>query len=324
MVYQLTLPKQWKQKRIHDMFHTSLLTPYHETEAHRVNYPEPPPDIIEGEEEYKVERILDSKRIGRNKKLHYLIQWKGYSEAHDTWELESNVEHAQESIRQFHQQHPAVVQTCYSNSQDKNGEDPSPSLMSSNASQNSSKSDLSLPINWTPYPATLDDNSPTATSPTQGNQHDSTSLATTVLGLTLANPGAVQVINAAPIWVRATSTTLTQPSATLHTSLQRAPHHHHPAWAFLDPEVYDSDGERRRIDHSPTSTSPPTDSHPPSPPLPRGFSQSPPSASSVVASTYQTAPSGPVSPPSLSSPPHSNHGLEGQDERAHYLGEGAQ
>ena len=73
MVYQLTLPKQWKQKGIHDMFHANLLTPYHETEAHGINYLEPPPDVIKGEEEYEVERILDSKRIGRNKKLHYLI-----------------------------------------------------------------------------------------------------------------------------------------------------------------------------------------------------------------------------------------------------------
>ena len=94
MVYQLTLPAQWKQKRIYDVFHASLLTPYHETKAHGVNYLEPPPDVIEGEEEYKVEKILDSKRTGWNKKLHYLIWWKGYSNAHDTWEPESNVEHA--------------------------------------------------------------------------------------------------------------------------------------------------------------------------------------------------------------------------------------
>ena len=59
MVYQLTLPPQWKQKRIHDVFHASLLTPYHETIAHGPNFPAPPPDIIEGEKEYEVERILD-------------------------------------------------------------------------------------------------------------------------------------------------------------------------------------------------------------------------------------------------------------------------
>ena len=97
-MYQLTLPTQWEQKRIHNVFHASLLTPYYETEAHGVNHLELPPDVIEGEEEYEVEKVLDSKRIGRNKKLHYLIRWKGYSEAHDTWEPEDNVKNAQELI----------------------------------------------------------------------------------------------------------------------------------------------------------------------------------------------------------------------------------
>ena len=57
---------------------------------------------------------------------------------------------------------------------------------------------------------------------------------------------------------------------------------------------------------------------------PRGRSQSPPSAGSITTSAFQTALSGPVSPPNLPSPPRSDHGLEGQDERAHYLGEGTQ
>ena len=40
-------------------FHASLLSPYHEMAEHGANYTEPPPDIIEGQEEYKVEEILD-------------------------------------------------------------------------------------------------------------------------------------------------------------------------------------------------------------------------------------------------------------------------
>ena len=64
VVYPLILPMQWKQKRIHNVFHTSLLTSYLETEAHGVNYLELSSDVIDGEEEYKVKRILNSKRIG--------------------------------------------------------------------------------------------------------------------------------------------------------------------------------------------------------------------------------------------------------------------
>ena len=164
--------------------------------------------------------------------------------------------------------------------------------MSPNASQNSSQSDLSLPIDWTPYPATPNDHSPATASSALEHSNDPAALFTTVLRLTLANPGAVQVVNAAPIWVRTTTTA--QSTTTLHPPLQRAPRYRCPAWTYLEPEVYDSDGERRHIYYS---TSPSSNSHLPSPPLPRGTSQSPPTASSVPTSTYQTAPSGPVPPP---------------------------
>jgi hypothetical protein len=50
MAYQLCLPITWG---IHDMFHASLLSPYGETTQHRPNFSWPPPDLIEGEAEYK-------------------------------------------------------------------------------------------------------------------------------------------------------------------------------------------------------------------------------------------------------------------------------
>ena len=53
--YQLELPPSWK---LHPVFHGSLLTPYKETLTHGRNFIEPPPDIIEGEPEWEVERIL--------------------------------------------------------------------------------------------------------------------------------------------------------------------------------------------------------------------------------------------------------------------------
>jgi hypothetical protein len=55
----LELPLQWKQKKIHPVFHASLLSPYKEMEEHGANFPEPPPDLVEGEEEYKVEQVLN-------------------------------------------------------------------------------------------------------------------------------------------------------------------------------------------------------------------------------------------------------------------------
>jgi Chromo (CHRromatin Organisation MOdifier) domain len=62
----------------------SLLTPYKETEEHRLNFTEPPPELIDKQEEYEVEQVLASRLHGRWKKVQYLIHWKGYSHAHDS------------------------------------------------------------------------------------------------------------------------------------------------------------------------------------------------------------------------------------------------
>jgi hypothetical protein len=55
--YRLELPMQWS---IHDVFHTDLLTPYRETPTHGANYWRPPPDLVDGVEEYEVKKVLDS------------------------------------------------------------------------------------------------------------------------------------------------------------------------------------------------------------------------------------------------------------------------
>jgi hypothetical protein len=44
---------------IHDVFHASLLSPYHKSVEHGPNYSRPLPDLLEVEEEYKVECIIN-------------------------------------------------------------------------------------------------------------------------------------------------------------------------------------------------------------------------------------------------------------------------
>jgi hypothetical protein len=95
--YELRLPVQWK---LHPVFHVDLLTPYRETEFHGANYDKPPPDLINGEEEYKVERIVASRRFGRGRKLQYLIKWKGYPDAENQWVNEEDV-FAEDAIKEF-------------------------------------------------------------------------------------------------------------------------------------------------------------------------------------------------------------------------------
>ena len=105
ITYQLILPPQWK---IHDVFHADLLTPYHETELHRPNFTKPPPDLIDGEEEYKVEEILQSRKFSRQCKVQYLIKWKGYPDSENQW-VDWNDMHADEALVDFKKKNPDTV-----------------------------------------------------------------------------------------------------------------------------------------------------------------------------------------------------------------------
>ena len=102
MAYQIALPPLWG---IHNVFHASLLSPYHETTAHGPNFSRPPPELIEGEEEYEVECIINHQHHGRSKKLQYLIKWLNYPEADNTWEPADQI-HAPELIKAYHRHTP--------------------------------------------------------------------------------------------------------------------------------------------------------------------------------------------------------------------------
>ena len=73
------------------MFHANLITPYKETELHGPNFTRPPPDLIEGEQEFKVEKILDAQPRGRGRKMHFLVKWKGYPTSDNSWEPRENL-----------------------------------------------------------------------------------------------------------------------------------------------------------------------------------------------------------------------------------------
>jgi hypothetical protein len=95
--YRLELPFQWK--KIHPVFHAVLLTPYRETPEHGPNYIKPPPDLIDGHEEYEVEAILAHKRKGNT--ILYLTKWKGYGSNDNTWEPETNLSNSEEILETY-------------------------------------------------------------------------------------------------------------------------------------------------------------------------------------------------------------------------------
>jgi len=74
--------------------------PYKKTEQHGPNFLEPPPEILNREPEWEVEKVLKERSFGRWKKKQYLVRWKGYSPAHDSW-VNSEDFHTPELLADF-------------------------------------------------------------------------------------------------------------------------------------------------------------------------------------------------------------------------------
>jgi hypothetical protein len=99
--YRLQLPQTW---RIHPVFHVQLLR-LARSDPILGRRPDPsPPEVIEGDEEYEVNKILNSRYV-RNR-LEYLVRWQGYHEGYDTWEQAEGMERAQEAVEEFHRRFP--------------------------------------------------------------------------------------------------------------------------------------------------------------------------------------------------------------------------
>ncbi len=105
--YKLKLPPHWK---IHPRFNEKLLTLYIPLAfPNQEVLPPPPPDLINDEEEFKIEEILDSRphtiRGGRGKKsynvIDYFVKWKGWTREHNLWVRNSEMGNAQEAIEDY-------------------------------------------------------------------------------------------------------------------------------------------------------------------------------------------------------------------------------
>ena len=97
VAYELRLPPSW---RIHPVFHVSLIHPATIDESlHPVIVDDtlrPPPDLIDDQEEYEVESILDHKHGKRRRQ--YLVKWKGYPLSETSWQSRSDLRHARDVV----------------------------------------------------------------------------------------------------------------------------------------------------------------------------------------------------------------------------------
>ena len=63
----------------------------------------PQPVVIEGEEEWKVEKIMNKRKVqGRDK---YLVRWKGCMAEEDTWESKENLKNTMELVEEFEREY---------------------------------------------------------------------------------------------------------------------------------------------------------------------------------------------------------------------------
>ena len=100
VTYRLKLPNSW---HIHDVFHAALLKHYRENDTYGENYPEPPPELVEGEEVYEVESILNHRKRGRG--YQYYVKWKGYPISDASWEPEHSFSNDGDILTHYKQRH---------------------------------------------------------------------------------------------------------------------------------------------------------------------------------------------------------------------------
>ena len=94
---KVKLPKDLK---IHPVLNVSQIKSALNPQFPNQKTENPPPVLVDNEEEYKVEKILKSRR--RYRKLELLVQCKGYGEEHNSWEKITNLENAPKSIEKFY------------------------------------------------------------------------------------------------------------------------------------------------------------------------------------------------------------------------------
>jgi len=92
--------------RIHSVVNVSQIVRY-KKQVERQKKEEAKPIEVKGVKEWKVEKILNKRKIRGVEK--YLVCWKGFTAEHDTWKREEDLGNAREVVEEFKRRMSAEV-----------------------------------------------------------------------------------------------------------------------------------------------------------------------------------------------------------------------
>jgi hypothetical protein len=87
-----------KYSRLHDVFPVSLLEKWYSGQDQKLL---PLPELVDGEEEWEVEDIVDHKNVGDERR--FLVKWAGWPAEYNTWEPREHFANAKKIITAYEQ-----------------------------------------------------------------------------------------------------------------------------------------------------------------------------------------------------------------------------
>ncbi|WAR61404.1 hypothetical protein PtB15_12B89 [Puccinia triticina] len=94
-------------KGVHPLSHVSVLRKHKPNEIAHQQRRTPEPVTVNGGDEWEVDGILDSRRRGQT--TQYLVSWRGFGPAKNSWEPEANLKNSGDLLAEFNSKFPEAA-----------------------------------------------------------------------------------------------------------------------------------------------------------------------------------------------------------------------